>query len=146
LPRTIKRPLDFGIGDDNTCLYPELYSCPRKLFTRSRWYICLFVALVLTLAPQNVFSQTPQSRVLYGMVYSASTGRPVPATISVTSCDYTQSILARADGSWRLTFPYGSVGKISFSALGYESQTFEITLIPQWFYAGGTISLQPSTG
>ena len=125
------------------CLYLELYSCLSYMPTRSRWYICLFVAVVLMLAPQNVFSQASQSRVLYGMVYSASTGRPVPAAITVTGCGYTRSVLAGADGSWRLTYPYGPNGKISFSALGYESQTFEITLVSQWFYAGGTILLQP---
>lgn len=101
---------------------------------------------MLVLTPQKVFSQqTPQSHVLYGTVYSASTGQPVPAIITVTSCDYTQSTLTGTDGSWRLAYPYGPVGRISFSASGYESRTFEITSIPQWFYAGGAISLQPLT-
>ncbi len=101
---------------------------------------------MLALAPQNVFSQqTPQSHVLYGTVYSASTGQPVTATITVTSCNYARSTLTGADGSWRLAYPYGPVGRISFSASGYESQTFEITSVPQWFYAGGIISLQPLT-
>jgi len=104
------------------------------------------VVIILALAPQNVFSQqTPQSHVLYGTVYSASTGQPVPAIITVTNCDYAQSTFTGADGSWRLAYPYGPVGRISFSASGYESRAFEVTSIPQWFYAGGTISLQPLT-
>ena len=116
-----------------------------ELLTRSRCVIYLLLAIaLLPFTPRTVFAQAQQPRVLYGMVYSLSTGGPIPAIVSVTSCDYTESIVAGADGSWKLAYQYGRHARISFSAPGYETQSFDLTTIPQWFYAGGTLSLQPS--
>ena len=113
----------------------------RTLF-RQNWYICALLILVLMLVPQSVFSQAAQSRLFYGTVYSANTGRALLATVTAASCSYTQSTASGSDGSWQLSYPYGSVGRITFSAPGYEAQTFEITSNSQWFYSGGIVSLR----
>jgi hypothetical protein len=80
---------------------------------------------------------------LYGTVYSAITGEPLPATVTVAGCGSSVTTATGSDGSWKLNYAYGHTGRITFSAPGYVSQTFEITLNVQWFYAGGSLSLQP---
>ena len=99
---------------------------------------------VMILVPQNVFSQMPsQTRMLYGTVYSAITGEPLPAIVTVAGCGYSVSTATGPDGSWKLNYAYGHTGRITFSAPGYTSQAFEITSNVQWFYTGGILSLQP---
>jgi hypothetical protein len=82
---------------------------------------------------------------LYGMVYSATTGRPLAATITLSRCFNTQTTSTAPDGSWELSYPYGTLGTITFSALGYVSQSFQINMNAQWYDAGGVVSLQPSS-
>lgn len=102
--------------------------------------------IVMVLIPQNVFSTTsPQTRLYYGAVYSANIGKALPATITVAGCGYSISTTAGSDGSWKLNYVYGPNGRITFSALGYVTQTFQITMNDQWFYSGGSLSLQPLT-
>ena len=73
-----------------------------------------------------------------------STGQPIPGvTVSAASCSYMQTATTGADGSWQMTFPYGSYGKLTFSAAGYADRSYEITLKAEWVYSGGVISLQP---
>ena len=96
----------------------------------------------LVAVPENVFST--QSRLIYGSIISATTGQPISgALVTVSKCGFSQSTSTESDGSWRLTFPYGEYGKIDFSALGYKTQTYQITYNANWPYAGGTISLTP---
>jgi hypothetical protein len=100
---------------------------------------------MLVLAPQNVFAQqTTEPRLLYGTVYGANTGKPLLTTVTAVNCRHTESTTTGSDGSWQLNYLYGSVGRITFSAPGYETQTFDLTPNAQWFYAGGTVSLQPA--
>jgi hypothetical protein len=106
--------------------------------------VCIGLLLVATLVvlPETVFST--QSRLIYGAVISATTGRPISgALVTVSKCGLSQSTSTESDGSWRLTFPYGEYGTIDFSAPGYKTQTYEITYNANWAYAGGTISLMP---
>ena len=75
---------------------------------------------------------------------STNTGQPIPGVIvTAASCSYTQTATTGVDGSWQLTFPYGSYGKLTISAAGYADRSFEITLNADWLYSGGVISLQP---
>ena len=105
--------------------------------------ICLLLVATLVAVPQNVFSST-QSRLIYGSVISTITGRSIAgALVTISSCGSSQSTSTGSDGSWQLTFPYGIAGMLSFSAPGYKTQTYEITINANWVYAGGTVSLSP---
>jgi len=108
--------------------------------------LCLFAALVL-LAVVAVSQGFPfvsaQSRILYGTVYSATTGKPLDATITVVRCGDAETATTAPDGSWQLPYPYGTLGTITFSAPGYASLIFEISLNAQWYDTGGIVSLQP---
>jgi hypothetical protein len=46
---------------------------------------------------------------------------------------------------WQISYPYGTLGTITFSENGYIPQTFQINLNNQWYDAGGVILLQRST-
>jgi len=107
------------------------------------WPIFICAALTLVLAQGNPLVSA-QSRMLYGFVYSASTGAPIPATVTVTRCFNQQSVTTGADGSWELPYAYGTLGTITFSAPGYTSQNFQLNLNAQWYYSGGVVSLLPA--
>jgi len=79
---------------------------------------------------------------LYGKVYSATTGQPLSATVTVSKCGYAQSADTAADGSWQLSYPYGWLGTITFSAPGYATETFQMGPNVQWYDGGGVLSLQ----
>jgi hypothetical protein len=110
-----------------------------------KWCLAVLMMLALIVAMQEFSFVSAQSRVLYGAVYSASTGQPLAATVTASSCGYTQSTSTGPDGSWQITFPYGIFGRITFSAGGYVNQTFQIGSNAQWFDAGGIVSLSPAT-
>lgn len=112
---------------------------------KSKWSILVLVILILVLTTQEFSFVSAQSRTVYGSVYSTSTGRPLVATVTVTSCGHTQTASTLSDGSWQMALDSGISGRITFSAAGYESQAFQIGLNAQWFDAGGVISLRPST-
>lgn len=112
---------------------------------RSKWCIPILIMLVLITTVQEFSFVSAQSRTLYGTVYGTTTGQPLAATVTVSSCSYTQSTSTGPDGSWQITFPYGTFGKITFSAAGYTAETFQVTSTAEWFYAGGIVSLQPSS-
>ena len=97
----------------------------------------------MAVIPLSLPSVSAQSRILYGEVYSASTGRPISATVTVTKCGYAQSATTASDGSWQLPYPYGWFGTITFSSPGYVTETFQIGPNVQWYDAGGVLSLQP---
>ena len=84
-----------------------------------------------------------QSRMLYGYVYGADTGKPIPAIVTVRQCFNQQTAATNGDGAWEVSYPYGTTGTIIFSAPGYASQTFQLDLNAQWYYSGGVVSLQP---
>jgi len=106
-----------------------------------KFYLCVLLVVALA-APQNVFST--QSRLMYGTVISAVTGRPiVGAAVVANNCRINQSTLTGLDGSWQLTFPEGTYGTLSFSAPGYNTQTYEIEYNANLVYAGGIVSLAP---
>jgi len=100
---------------------------------------------MLVLTTQEFSFVNAQSRMAYGAVYSASTGRPIEATVTVSSCGNTQTTSTRSDGSWQMAVTGGSPAKIIFSAVGYQTQTFQVGSNAQWFDAGGVVSLYPST-
>jgi hypothetical protein len=79
---------------------------------------------------------------LYGYVYSVSTGKPIPATVSISKCFNQQTVATSTDGSWEISYPYGTLGTITFSSPGYSSQTFQLNMNAQWYYSGGIVSLQ----
>jgi hypothetical protein len=110
---------------------------------RIRWLILVVGVLVLVAAPQGYPLVSAQSRILYGYVYSAGTGKPIAATVTVSRCLNQQTASTGADGSWELPYPYGTSGTITFSAPGYASQSFQLDLNAQWYDAGGIVSLQP---
>lgn len=112
---------------------------------KNKWCIPILVMLALLIAMQGLSSVSAQSRTLYGTVYNASTGQPLVAIVTVSSCGYTQSTPTGPSGSWQITFPYGTFGRITFSAAGYIDQTFLISANAQWYDAGGIVSLQPAT-
>ena len=112
---------------------------------KSKWSISVLVILILVLTTQEFSFVSAQSRTVYGGVHSASTGRPLAATVTVTSCGYTQTVSTLSDGSWQMALANGVFGRITFSAAGYEGQAFQIGLNAQWFDAGGVVSLRPST-
>jgi len=105
----------------------------------------VLVILTLVFMSQGFSFASAQPRVAYGAVYSAGTGHPLAATVTVTSCGHAQTVSTLSDGSWRMTLTRGGSGRIMFSAEGYESQSFQIGLNGQWFDAGGVVSLRAST-
>ena len=87
----------------------------------------------------------PQNRQIYGFVYSTS-GQPISgATVSVSKCSYTQIATTGSNGYWQMSIPYGLAGSVTFSANGFQPETFQLNLNVNWPYAGGTLSLQPTT-
>jgi hypothetical protein len=106
--------------------------------------IVLFGALILILVAQGYPMVNAQSRMLYGYVYSATTGKPIAATVTVSRCSNQQTVTTGADGSWELSYAYGTLGTISFSAPGYSTQSLELNMNAQWYYSGGVVSLQPA--
>ena len=80
---------------------------------------------------------------LYGYVYSATTGHPIAATITISRCFNQQSVTTAADGSWQLPYAYGALGTVTFSAPGYATQTLQLNLNAEWYYSGGVVSLYP---
>jgi hypothetical protein len=105
----------------------------------------VLVILTLVFMSQGFSFASAQPRVVYGAVYSAGTGQPLVATVTVTGCGYAQTVSTSSDGSWRMTLTSGISSRITFSAGGYESQSFELGLNAKWFDAGGVVSLRPST-
>ena len=112
---------------------------------RREWSILVLGVLILVAVSQGYPLVSAQSRTLYGYVYSAATGKPIAATVTVSQCLNQQTATTGADGSWELPYPYGTLGTISFSAPGYASQSFQLEMNAQWYDAGGIVSLQPST-
>lgn len=110
---------------------------------RRRWPIFVLGVLILVAAAQGYPLVSAQSRILYGYVYSAVTGKPIAATVTVSQCLNQQTATTGADGSWQLAYPYGTLGTITFSAPGFASQSFQLQMNAQWYYAGGIVSLQP---
>lgn len=110
---------------------------------REVWPIFSFAALILVLVAQGYPLANAQSRMLYGYVYSASTGDPIAATVTVSRCFNQQSVTTNADGSWELSYSYGTLGTITFSAPGYATQSLQLDLNAQWYYSGGIVSLSP---
>jgi len=106
--------------------------------------IFLFGALILILVAQGCPMVGAQSRMLYGYVYSAATGKPIAATITVRQCSNQQAVTTGADGSWELSYAYGTLGTITFSANGYSTQSLQLNMNAQWYYSGGVVSLQPA--
>ena len=109
----------------------------------ARWAVLVFGLLIFVVVSQGYPLVTAQSRLLYGHVYSAATGKPIDATVTVSQCFNQQTAATAADGSWELSYPYGTLGTVTFSAPGYASQTFPLDLNAQWYYSGGVILLQP---
>lgn len=112
---------------------------------RISWLLFTLGVLAVLVVSQGVTLANAQSRILYGSVYSASTGKPIVATVTLSRCFNAQTTLTGSDGSWELPYPYGVLGTITFSAPGYVSQNFQINMNVQWYDAGGVVSLQPST-
>jgi hypothetical protein len=108
-----------------------------------KWSILLLAVFFLVAVTQGYPFVSAQSRMLYGYVYSGITGKPIAATVTVSQCFNQQSTTTAADGSWELSYPYGTLGSITFSAPGYGSQTFQLDVNAQWYYAGGIVSLRP---
>jgi len=105
--------------------------------------MCLLLVAALVAVPQNVFSANPP-RSIFGSVISSISGRPlVGVTVAVNNCGFTESTFTGSDGAWKLTFPAGTYGTLSFSASGYRTQTYEITNNANLVYAGGIVSLTP---
>ena len=111
---------------------------------REVWPIFLFAVLALVLVVEGHPLVSAESRMLYGYVYSASTGEPISATVTVSRCFNQLSVTTRADGAWQLSYAYGTLGTITFSAPGYATQSFQLNLNAQWYYSGGVVSLQPA--
>jgi len=87
---------------------------------------------------------SPQTRQIYGFVYS-TTGQPISgASVSVSKCSYAQTAITGSDGSWQMVIPSGQSGWLTFSANGFQSQTLQIDLNANWPYAGGVLSMQPT--
>jgi hypothetical protein len=112
---------------------------------RVRGLLFALGVLVVLVVSQGFPFASAQSRMLYGNVYSAGTGKPLTATVTLSRCFNSQTIFTGPDGSWELPYPYGTLGTITFSAPGYVSQSFQINMNVQWYDAGGVVSLQPST-
>ena len=104
--------------------------------------VCMLMLALVLLAIPSANAQ-PTNRMLYGKVYSVTTGQPITATITVTRCGDAQTVTTSSDGSWQLSYPYGTFATITFSAAGYQTETFQIGQTVQWYASGGTLSLQP---
>ena len=111
---------------------------------RISWPLFVLGLLVIVISSTGLPFASAQSRMLYGMVYSATTGNPLAATVTVSRCFNAQTTSTTPDGSWQLSYPYGTLGTITFSAPGYASQSFQVNMNAQWYDAGGVVSLQPS--
>jgi len=111
---------------------------------RETWAVFVFGALILVLALEGYPLVSAQSRMLYGYVYSSATGNPIAATVTVSRCFDQQTATTAADGAWELSYPYGTLGTITFSAPGYSSRSFQLNVNAQWYYSGGVVSLQPT--
>jgi hypothetical protein len=86
-----------------------------------------------------------QTRQIYGFVYS-TTGQPISgASVVMSKCSYTQSATTSSDGSWQMAIPSNLYGSLTFSANGFQTQTFQVELNANWPYAGGVLSLQPTS-
>lgn len=108
-----------------------------------RWPILFLSALMLVVALQGYPMVNAQSRTLYGYVFSVSTGKPIEASVVVNQCSNQQTASTNEEGSWQIQYPDGTLGTITFSAPGYLTQSFQLDLNAQWYYAGGVVSLQP---
>ncbi|HUK50817.1 MAG TPA: hypothetical protein VLV18_07255 [Terriglobales bacterium] len=99
----------------------------------------------MALVPLSIPSANaqPSNRTLYGKVYSETTGQPITATVTVTRCGDAQTVTTSSDGSWQLSYPYGAFATITFSAAGYQSETFQMGQTVGWYASGGILSLQP---
>ena len=104
----------------------------------------VFVLALTVVLAQGYPLVAAQSRMLYGYVYSARTGHPIAATITVSRCFNQQSVTTGADGSWQLSYAYGTSGTITFSAPGYATQSLQLNINAQWYYSGGVLSLLPA--
>jgi hypothetical protein len=111
---------------------------------RETYAVFVLGALVLVLASQGYPLVSAQSRMLYGYVYSSTTGNPIAATVTVSRCFDQQTATTSTDGAWELPYPYGTLGTITFSAPGYASQSFQVNVNAQWYDSGGVVSLQPT--
>jgi hypothetical protein len=112
----------------------------------TKWQLFIATILMIAFIPlafPSAHAQSP-NRMLYGKVYSATTGQPLDATITVTRCGDAQTVATGSDGSWQLSYPYGAFATITFSAAGYQTDTFQIGQNVQWYAAGGILSLQPA--
>lgn len=110
----------------------------------SKLTVTITILLMIIFATQLFSPANAQPRILYGTVYSALTGRPLAATVTISYCGYAQTVSTSSiDGSWQLSFSFGTLGTIAFSAPGYVTQTFQTGLNGQWFDSGGVVSLQP---
>jgi hypothetical protein len=113
---------------------------------RTNWPLtAVLILVVATIASQTYPLANAQSRTLYGFVYSTNSGKPISAIVTLSRCFNQQFVSTNADGSWQLPYPYGTLGTITFSAPGYNTQTFQINMNAQWYDSGGIVSLQPST-
>jgi len=110
--------------------------------TRS-WSLFVFGLVLLVLVSQSYPLAHAQSRMLYGFVYSATTGKPLTATIIVSRCFNQQTVTTSPNGLWLLYYAPGTLGTITFSARGYATQTLQLNLNAEWYYSGGIISLTP---
>jgi hypothetical protein len=115
----------------------------RPLRTNLLITIGLILCLAITVS-QTYPLASAQSRMFYGFVYSASNGKPIAATVTLSRCFNQQTASTNADGSWELPYPYGALGTITFSAPGFATQSFQIEMNAQWYDSGGIVSLQPS--
>ncbi|WP_299758613.1 SusC/RagA family TonB-linked outer membrane protein [uncultured Pontibacter sp.] len=86
-----------------------------------RLYLLKLLVLLLFLVPFALFGQTT----VRGTVTDAGSGRALPG-VSVVVPGTTVGTNTTADGDYSITLPTAS-GKITFSFLGYTSQTFDIT-------------------
>lgn len=111
---------------------------------RHAWPIFVFSVMIIVLASQTYPFASAQSRMLYGYVYSGTTGKPIAATVTVSRCFNQQAVTTSANGAWELPYAYGTLGTITFSAPGYSTQSFELNLNAQWYYSGGIVSLLPA--
>ena len=106
--------------------------------------MCLLLVTALVALPQNVFSTNPP-RLIFGSVISSITGQPLAgATVAVNNCGFNLSTSTGSNGAWQLMFQAGTYAKLTFSASGYRTQTYEITYNANLVYAGGIVTLTPA--
>src|SRR5208282_822209 len=109
------------------------------------WKLLFLFTIVcgLMIIPSGFASS--QSRQIYGFVYSTTGQSIAGATVVMSKCSYTQSATTGSDGSWQMAIPSDLYGSLIFSANGFQTQTFQINLNANWPYAGGILSLQPTS-